>query len=212
MESTLIRAEPAWVNPLAQLPYFVDWRPRLWVPPVRWLLGDPVRFRGKKILDVGCRTGRMSCLFGLLGAEVLGVDLPGVCLESAQREAAVAGVSDRVRFLNYSGDPGTLPEGDFDFVFTKSVLVIIPDLRPFCVALAAKLKPGGELLAAENRAGGWLMHLMRRVVAQRRRGKSFLERFHGVDAAFLTTLGTAFEMVGQPNFSWLVAAIRARPR
>jgi 2-polyprenyl-3-methyl-5-hydroxy-6-metoxy-1,4-benzoquinol methylase len=212
MENMALLAEPDCVNPLARLPYFVDWRPRLWVPAVRWLLGDPARFRGKKVLDVGCRTGRMSCLFGLLGAEVLGVDLPDVCLESAQREAAAAGVSDRVRFLNYSGDPASLLEDDFDFVFSKSVLVMIPDLKPFFVALASKLKPGGELLLAENLAGGLLMRLIRRVVVHRRRGKSFLEKFHGVDAAFLATLGTAFEMAEQQNFSWLVAAIRAHRR
>ena len=42
---------------------------------------------GKKVLELGCRTGRMSSLFGLLGAEVVGVDLPNVCLKAAQREA-----------------------------------------------------------------------------------------------------------------------------
>jgi 2-polyprenyl-3-methyl-5-hydroxy-6-metoxy-1,4-benzoquinol methylase len=154
----------------------------------------------------------MSCLFGLLGAEVLGLELPDVCLKSARREAESAGVSDHVRFLNYSGDPASLPEGDFDFVFSKSVLVMIPDLKPFVAALASKLKPGGELLLAENLAGGLWMQLIRRVIAQQRRGKSFRERFHGVDAAFLATLGTAFEMAERQNFSWLVAAIRAHRR
>jgi SAM-dependent methyltransferase len=202
--------DPNCANPLERLPYFVDWRPRTWAPAVRWLLGDPARFRGKKVLEVGCRTGRMSCLFGLLGADVLGVDLPDVCLKSARREAESAGVSERVRFLNYSGDPRSLLEKEFDFVFAKSTLVMIADLLPFLVALPAKLKAGGELLLAENLAGGLLMKMMRRLV-HRRRGKSLLDRIHGVDAAFLATLGSVFEITERQNFSWLVAAIRAHP-
>ncbi len=205
-----IAAEPDAASALAQLPYFVHWRPRLWVPPVRRLLGDPARFRGKRVLDVGCRTGRMSCLFGLLGAEVLGVDLPGVSLEPARQQAADFGVCDQVQFANYNGDPATLTEGDFDFVFTKSVLVMIPELRRFLTALAPKLKPSGELLAAENLASGWVMHLLRRLIIHRHRDASFMDGVHCVDAQFLVTLNEAFAIVDRRNFAWLVTAIRAR--
>jgi SAM-dependent methyltransferase len=210
VKNTTGPAEPDTAGALARLPYFVDWRPRLWVPPVQWLLGDLTRFRGKRVLDMGCRTGRMSCLFGLLGAEVLGVDLPGVSFESARQEAADAGVSGRVQFVSYSGKPATLAEGDFDFVFTKSTLVMIPDLKPFLRALAVKMKPGGELLAAENLAGGWLMQLIRRLIVHRHRHTSFMQRIHGVNAQFLATFDDAFAIVGRRDFAWLVAGIRAR--
>jgi SAM-dependent methyltransferase len=211
MKTAALTVEPAVRDVLAQAPYFVDWRPWLWVPAVRWLLGDPARFRGKRVLDVGSRTGRMACLFGLLGAEVLGVDLEGVSLDRARQEAARWGVSDRVRFLNYSGDPGALPEGDFDFVFTKSVLVLVGELEKFFAALVPKMSAGGELLAAENLAGGRLMHFVRRLVVHRHR-TNFLERFHGVDNAFLAALGRSFEVVRQRRFFGLVVALRARRR
>jgi 2-polyprenyl-3-methyl-5-hydroxy-6-metoxy-1,4-benzoquinol methylase len=212
MENTALLDELACDNPLDRLHYFVDWRPRLWAPAVRWLLGDPERFRGKRVLEVGARTGRMSSLFGLLGAEVLGVDLPGVCLKGARREAESAGVGDRVRFLNYSGDPDALPEGDFDFVFSKSVMVMLPDLRAFLMALSSRMKPDGEMLIAENLEGGLLMQLVRRLFVHRRREKSFLENFHGVDAAFVATVGSVMEISEQKNFFRLVAAIRAHKR
>jgi 2-polyprenyl-3-methyl-5-hydroxy-6-metoxy-1,4-benzoquinol methylase len=141
-------------NSLDRLPYFVDWRPRLWTPAVRWLLGDPARFRGKKVLELGSRTGRMSCLFVSLGAEVLGVDLPRVCLDSARRETAALGVSDRVHFVNYSDDPTSIPDGDFVFVFSKSVFVLVADVKQLRTALSAKMKPSAELFLAENLAGG----------------------------------------------------------
>jgi SAM-dependent methyltransferase len=199
-------AEPAEGNVLARLPYFVDWRPQLWVPAVRWLLGDPARFRGKRVLELGSRTGRMACLFGLLGAEVLGVDLPGVPLDGAAREAERWGLGDRVRFLSYGGDPASLPEGDFDFVFTKSVLVMIPELNPVLTALPGKMKPGGELLAVEN-TGGPVLNCLRRSVLHR--GSEYLKRPHGVDAAFLATIGRVFERVEHRRFFWLVSTIRA---
>ncbi len=211
MENTALLAEPPCVNPLDRLAYFVTWRPRLWTPVVRWLVRDPARFRGKKVLEVGCRNGRMSCLFGLLGADVLGVDLPDVCLDPARREVAAAGVSDRVRFQNYNGDPASLQEKDFDFVFSKSTLVMIGDLKPFVAALPSRLKPDGELLLAENLSGGWAMQLIRRLVHWRR-GKELLDRIHGVDAAFLDTLGLSFETTERKNFFGLVTAIRAQRR
>ena len=106
LEDIVKPIDPMHAKALACLPYFVEWRPRLWVPAVRWLLGDPARFQGKKVLEMGCGSGRMSCLFGWLGAQVLGVDLPGVSLEQARREAERLGVGERVRFLNCSADPG----------------------------------------------------------------------------------------------------------
>jgi SAM-dependent methyltransferase len=206
-----LSTEAALTNPLAQLPYFVHWRPRLWCPAVRWLLGDPQRFQGKKVLDVGSRTGRMATLFGLLGAEVVGVDLEGVSLDGARAEAARWGVEDRVRFVNYSGNPADLPEGDFDFAFTKSVLVMIPQLESFLTGLAQAMRPGGELLATENLAGSWLHNLVRRLFVHRKR-TNFFERFRPVDDAFLATLGRTFELADSRRYYWLVTALRARCR
>jgi SAM-dependent methyltransferase len=208
---TLAQREKLGTDPMANLSYFVDWRPWLWVPAVCWLLSDPARFRDKKVLDMGTRSGRMACLFGLLGARVLGVDLPAVPLDGARREAARWGVSDQVRFLSYSGDPASLPEGDFDFVFTKSVLVMIPVLSPVLGGLSAVLRRGGELLAAENLAGGPLLNFLRRTVMRPWRSP-FAHRFHGVDASFHAVLGQSFEIVGEKRYWGIVSAIRARVR
>jgi SAM-dependent methyltransferase len=212
MQNALLQsATISQADPLALLPYFVDWRPRLWGPAVRWLIDDPKRFQGKRVLDVGSRTGRMACMFGLLGAQVVGVDLPDVSLDGARREAARWGVEDRVRFVNYSGDPAALPEGDFDFAFTKSVLVMIPTLDNFLAGLVQTLRPQGELLAAENLAGGRLLNFIRRAFVHRRR-TNFFERFHGVDKQFLVTLSRKFEIVDSKRYYWLVTALRARRR
>jgi SAM-dependent methyltransferase len=191
-----------------KLSYFVDWRQSLWTPAVEHLVGDPERFRGKTVLEIGCRTGRMSCLFGLLGATVLGVDLAGVDLQPARREAERWNVAGRVSFASYDGTAENIPGRDFDYIFTKSVLVMIPELETFLRGLATKLGDGGELLAAENVAGGSLLWLGRHLWTYRRY-RGLEHRFRGVDPQFVSTVRRVFSEVDVKQFYGTVAAIRA---
>lgn len=193
------------------LSYFVEWRPALWAPAVRWLIEDPKRFAGKRVLDLGCRHGRMSCFFGLLGAEVTGVELECVSLEKAWEEADRWHVRDRVQFINYDGNPLNIPGPDYDFVFTKSVLVVVPELDKFLAALSNKLNSGGELIMAENLAGGPLLNLLRRAIIHRH-WHGFEDQFHGVDANFLATVGRTFDIVALRAYYGLVASIRAHKK
>jgi SAM-dependent methyltransferase len=132
------------------LDWFVHWRPTLWTPAVRAVLGDPSRFKGKRVLEIGYRTGRMACYFALLGAQVHGVDLPDCDPAPATRLAEELGVADRVSFSGYGGDLGSLSPAGWDFVFTKSVLVLLP-AEVAIPAVRALLVPGGQYLACENR-------------------------------------------------------------
>jgi hypothetical protein len=45
-------------TPVPALRYCVGWRPYLWLRPLEYALGDPARFAGKRVLDLGCRFGR----------------------------------------------------------------------------------------------------------------------------------------------------------
>jgi len=91
---------------LFDLSYFVEWRPFLWEPGVAWLLGNAKRFKGKRVLEIGCRYGQMSCLLGLFGAaEVRGIELAKIPLNIANAEAEKWGVKDNVSFQQYSGNP-----------------------------------------------------------------------------------------------------------
>ncbi len=190
------------------LSYFVEWRGRLWAPAVEYLLQDPTRFVGKKVMELGCRHGRMSCLFGLLGASVVGVELSDVSLENARDEARRWNLEERVSFTSYDGDPANLPAGDFDYVFTKSVLVVVSDLEAFLSTLATKMKSGGELMVAENLTGGRALRLARRLVTYTRHS-DLKDRFEGVDDRFVTRMNGAFNVVGMQTYYGSVAAIRA---
>ena len=131
------------------LQWFVGWRPLVWSRALRRVVGDPARFRGRRLLELGFRSGRMACYFAMLGAEVHAVDLPDCCLAPARELAARLGVSDRVTFANYDGDLDRLPQGQWDFVFTKSVLVVLP-LQEAVPAIRRLLRPGGQYLGCEN--------------------------------------------------------------
>jgi hypothetical protein len=144
-----IMAEP--IHDIRELDWFVDWHPWLWSSAVRSVLGDPSRFKNKRVLELGFRTGRMSCYFGLLGAVVHGVDVPPCEIESAIQLSEELGVADRVNFRLYDGNLHSLEMGNWDFVFTKSVLVLLP-IDEAAPAIRRLLAPGGEYLGCENLA------------------------------------------------------------
>lgn len=194
------------------LNYFVEWRPALWAPAVRWLVSDPTRFEGRRVLELGCRNGRMSCLFALLGAQVTGMELPSYSLDNARQEAQRWGIFERIKFTQYSGAPQAIPAGPFDFVFTKSVLVVVPELQAYMEALSQRVGPSGELLLAENLSGSWLIKFIRRSVIRQHWGKNkrIHQRFHGVNQEFLEIVRHFFCNISMRSYWGVVAAIRAR--
>jgi 2-polyprenyl-3-methyl-5-hydroxy-6-metoxy-1,4-benzoquinol methylase len=106
---------------------------RLWDRLTRRNIGDRFRFTlravgrvdGKRILDVGCGSGRYCVEFAASGeAEVVGVDLAPGMLTIAERLAAQRGVQSRCRFVRADildfGRPesfdDTVAMGFFDYV------------------------------------------------------------------------------------------------
>jgi protein-L-isoaspartate O-methyltransferase len=158
----------------------------------------------------------MSCLFGLLAAHVTAVELPGRSLELARAEIKKWHLQDLVSPRYYDGDLRQIGGAEFDFIFSKSVLVIVPNLLRFSVDLAALLRPDGRLLAAENMQRGTSLRKLRehvlRVLTAGRAGKNDYSGFHGVTPAFIGTLGQAFEVIRYQESYGLVAAIEAKTR
>jgi hypothetical protein len=143
----------------------------------------------------------MSCLFGLLGATVVGVDLPHVSLNEAWSEVDRWNLQGRVSFHTYDGSPGHIPGGDYDYIFTKSVLVVIPELEDFLAGLAVKMTPNGELLAVENMVGGRLLSLIRW-------WRGYM--LSGVDNDFLCMVNRVLTVTELKTYYGSVAAVRAR--
>jgi len=78
-----------------------------------------LRRPGARVLDVGCGAGWSTVALATAypGAEVVGVDVDAPSVETARRNAAIAGVEDRVRFR--LADAGSLQaeDGGYDAAF-----------------------------------------------------------------------------------------------
>lgn len=197
-------------NPIIapDLRYCVEWRRWLWTKPVAWVIGDPSRFSGKRVLDLGCRYGKMSCYFASLGAQVHGVDVKQECLPLARQEATRWGVESRVRFSSYTGDMSELPQGEYDFVFSKSVLVVMGSLEVALGNISRLLRSDGEYLAVENLRGGRLLTAARRHWVHRR-WQDFNRQFDGLDRTSVDKFAEYFDQVSFKTFLHLIVAIRA---
>ncbi len=97
-------------------------------------LGD---LSGRKILDVGCGSGRYSVELARAGAEVVGVDFSDEMLSMARRRAEEAGVTENTTFISgdftkWAAEAGT----HFDAAFAMGVLDYVDDAPGFIRMMA----------------------------------------------------------------------------
>lgn len=153
---------------LERLPYCLEWRQWLWHKPAVRLLAPFERFKGKRVMEIGARFGKMSCLLAAAGAQVTGVDVWAPSLPVAQEEARKWGVAHRTQFVIYDGEPANLPAGPFDIIFSKSVIVLTNRARvhELLQAFKQRLAPGGVGLFLEN-SNNWLFDKVRRYIVHR---------------------------------------------
>jgi SAM-dependent methyltransferase/uncharacterized protein YbaR (Trm112 family) len=102
---------------------------------------DPTFFRGKRVLDAGCGSGRFAYYAAKYGAEVWAMDL-GPAVEVARRNTEGAGNVQVVQ-ADLHCPPFALES--FDFIYSLGVLHHLPDPEPAFQNLLRFLKPGGEI-------------------------------------------------------------------
>lgn len=107
------------------------------------------RWRGRRVLEIGCGIGTDTINFARAGAEVTAVDLSPRSLEIAQRRAEVFELADRIRF--YQADAESLssqvPSEPYDLVYSFGVIHhtphperVIDDVRDHFVQPGSTLK------------------------------------------------------------------------
>ncbi|HXW71844.1 MAG TPA: class I SAM-dependent methyltransferase [Methylocella sp.] len=146
---------------LSHTRYFLEWGGMAWERQFRYALHKILgpELGGLNVLDIGTRTGKMSCFFALLGANVTGIDITHGFAQRAADEAARWKVSDRCNFVQYNGNLDIFKDESFDIVFTKSVLVLVQNLDEFTSSINRILRRTAKFIFIENSKGGPLHYL-----------------------------------------------------
>ncbi|MFO0899719.1 MAG: class I SAM-dependent methyltransferase [Pirellulales bacterium] len=82
------------------------------------------RWKGKKVLEIGCGLGTDTINFARAGALVTAVDLSEESLKLAKQRAQVMGVADRIKFYRANAEQLTsvVPHDTYDLVYSFGVI------------------------------------------------------------------------------------------
>lgn len=82
------------------------------------------RWKGKKVLEIGCGLGTDTVNFARAGAQVTAVDLSPASLDLARKRVALYGFGDRLRFHAGSAEelPSIVPVEHYDLVYSFGVI------------------------------------------------------------------------------------------
>ena len=82
------------------------------------------KWKGKKVLEIGCGMGTATICFARAGAQVTAVDLSSKSLELAQERVKIFGLSDRVTFYNADAEnlSAVVPPGHYDLIYSFGVI------------------------------------------------------------------------------------------
>jgi 2-polyprenyl-6-hydroxyphenyl methylase / 3-demethylubiquinone-9 3-methyltransferase len=105
------------------------------------------RLQEARILDVGCGGGILSEAMARSGARVLGIDLAQAVLDVAELHALESGLAVEYRALAAEELAAAQP-GSFDLVTCMEMLEHVPDPAATLKALAALVKPGGDVIVS----------------------------------------------------------------
>jgi len=114
---------------------------------------------GEKMLDVATGTGAVAVLAAKRGADVVGVDLAPVLIDTARERAAQEGVS--VRFEVGDAEAMTYADASFDVVTSTCGVMFAPDHEAIARELARVTRPGGRLALANWTPEGGLGQMFR---------------------------------------------------
>src|SRR5919197_452450 len=105
------------------------------------------RWRGQRVLEVGCGIGTDTINFARAGANVTAVELSNESLRIAAQRADVMGVGDRIRFVQANAEELTaaLDDEPYDLVYSFGVVHHTPRPERALAEMRALAAPGGTL-------------------------------------------------------------------
>jgi 2-polyprenyl-3-methyl-5-hydroxy-6-metoxy-1,4-benzoquinol methylase len=132
-------------QPLGSREYFDEVEARKYfVEPHILAFADFARWRGKRVLEVGCGIGTDTVSFARNGARVTSVDLSEKSLEIAQLRVKVYGLQDQVQFdcANAEELEKFVPAEPYDLIYSFGVIHHTPRPERVLQQLRKYAKPG----------------------------------------------------------------------
>lgn len=99
------------------------------------------RFRGQRVLDIGCGSGVAACLFAKHGADVMAVDLTSAATQMARLNAALSALP--INFAQMDAEQLALPSNAYDHVFSWGVIHHSRNTEQIVREIQRVLRPGG---------------------------------------------------------------------
>jgi len=102
------------------------------------------RWRGKKVLEIGCGIGTDTINFARAGAQVTTVDLSEKSMELARQRAALFGLEDRIRFCPGNAEQlsSFVPVEPYDLIYSFGVIHHTPHPGAVLEQLRQYVRPG----------------------------------------------------------------------
>jgi 2-polyprenyl-3-methyl-5-hydroxy-6-metoxy-1,4-benzoquinol methylase len=135
-------------KPVGSKEYFAEVEARKYlVEPHIPAFADFERWRGKRVLEVGCGIGTDSINFARAGANLTAVELSGESLRIAAERAEVMGVSDRIRFVQANAEELTsaLDDEPYDLVYSFGVIHHTPRPERALAEMRVLTAPDGTI-------------------------------------------------------------------
>lgn len=105
------------------------------------------RWKGKKVLEIGCGIGTDTINFARYGAQVTAVDLSGKSLEVARQRAQVYGLQDKITFYQGNSEELTkvVPVETYDLIYSFGVIHHTPHPEKVIEQIRNYVQPGSTL-------------------------------------------------------------------
>ncbi len=105
------------------------------------------KWKGKKVLEIGCGIGTDTMNFAAQGAQVTAVDLTEKSLEVARQRAKVFGLEDRVRFIQANAEKlsESVPVEPYDLVYSFGVIHHTPNPESVLEEIRKYLAPSSTV-------------------------------------------------------------------
>jgi 2-polyprenyl-3-methyl-5-hydroxy-6-metoxy-1,4-benzoquinol methylase len=114
---------------------------------------------GDRWLDLACGTGAIAERAAAAGAEVTGLDLAPILIETAKERAAELGLE--IDYVVGDAERLELPDASFDKVSSTCGIMFAPDHEAAAAELARVTKPGGRIALANWTPTGGLAKMFK---------------------------------------------------